>query len=380
MKKIGTLLVGVLICLLVMSSLQAVESDNGEKMRMRLNRVVRQLVQEQKILRKTRAQEKSLLDEMGILDHAVNSAEQRLESLTNDINTNQKQIPILEKRVALGHKELRQQQRRLAAHLRLMYGLGGRGLLKVAFSQENPARIRQGLLYYGRLIKNRNEEFHEFFKTIDTLNQSVEAHQNQLDTLQTLRVSLKKEQSQSKKERNGRSKLLGRIQKERGLQQRKVGELKQARDELAAFVTNLTRQLKKSVPTPQTAFKTLKGRRGKLPQPVNGYGRYKSPGLFFRTPEGSDVVTIHPGLVVYADWFRGYGLLIILNHGNRVYSLYGHNRKLLVKQGEWVGVKQSIAKTGSTGSLEGIPGLYFEIHRRGRPENPRRWLVANKRK
>lgn len=116
-------------------------------------------------------------------------------------------------------------------------------------------------------------------------------------------------------------------------------------------------------------------RMGTFMEPVNVSSTKRSSGLFFRVQENSDVVAAAKGKVVYAGWFRGYGLLTILNHGSRVYSLYGHNRDLLVAKGDSVEPGQVIAKSGKTGSADGIPGLYFEIRKGNKPENPKRWLV-----
>ncbi|WP_130470275.1 murein hydrolase activator EnvC family protein [Candidatus Magnetaquicoccus inordinatus] len=123
---------------------------------------------------------------------------------------------------------------------------------------------------------------------------------------------------------------------------------------------------------------TAERRMGTFLGPVNGSAVNRSSGLFFRVPENADVRASSRGQVVYAGWFRGYGLLTILNHGGRVYSLYGHNRDLLVAKGDVVEPGQVIAKSGKTGSVDGVPGLYFEIRKGNRPENPRRWLARDR--
>ncbi|MBF0460937.1 MAG: M23 family metallopeptidase [Magnetococcales bacterium] len=123
---------------------------------------------------------------------------------------------------------------------------------------------------------------------------------------------------------------------------------------------------------------SVERRMGTFMGPLNASAAPLSSGLFFRTPENASVMATSRGQVVYAGWFRGYGLLVILNHGGRVYSLYGHNHDLLVAKGDFVEPGQVIAKSGKTGSVDGIPGLYFEIRRGNRPENPRKWLVKNR--
>ena len=90
-------------------------------------------------------------------------------------------------------------------------------------------------------------------------------------------------------------------------------------------------------------------------------------------PLGQQIQVVHDGTVLYADWFRGYGKLIIVDHGEEFYSLYAHASDLLVQVGDAVRVGQLIARVGETGSLEG-PQLYFEVRYRGEPQDPLAWL------
>ncbi|MBF0427097.1 MAG: peptidoglycan DD-metalloendopeptidase family protein, partial [Magnetococcales bacterium] len=120
----------------------------------------------------------------------------------------------------------------------------------------------------------------------------------------------------------------------------------------------------------------IEEQRGRLIHPVPGHGRRRPPGMFFQAQPATPVRAVYRGQVVYADWFRGYGLMVILGHGHRAFSLYGHNQRLLVNQGDWVNEGDKIAESGDTGSLEGVPGLYFEIRHHGKVENPLQWLAA----
>ena len=135
---------------------------------------------------------------------------------------------------------------------------------------------------------------------------------------------------------------------------------------------------KKPPPEKKERAASIAQHKGNLLKPVRAVGHIKSPGMFFRIVKNTPVKAIHHGTVVYADWFRGYGFLVILNHGDRVYSLYGHNDQLLVSKGDRIKTRQVIAKSGNTGTLHGIAGLYFEIRRGNKPENPNRWLVHKK--
>jgi septal ring factor EnvC (AmiA/AmiB activator) len=131
-------------------------------------------------------------------------------------------------------------------------------------------------------------------------------------------------------------------------------------------------------------FAQLKGR---LPWPAqgsltSGFGRQEHPrfhtvtfnrGIEIAAPQGKDIVAVAEGTAIFADWFKGYGRLIILDHGGGYFTLYAHASDILVKAGDGVQGGQVIGKVGDTGSLEG-PQLYFELRHKGKPQDPVAWL------
>ena len=147
--------------------------------------------------------------------------------------------------------------------------------------------------------------------------------------------------------------------------------------EMAAFLALAERQKKRKEKKKNAA--TIEHYKGALREPVRASAIPKPPGLFFRVEKNAYVRAVFRGYVAFADWFRGYGFLVILRHEGHVYSLYGHNRRLLVSRGDFVMSRQVIAQSGDVGVMDGEPGLYFEIRRGREPENPRHWLVGNEK-
>jgi septal ring factor EnvC (AmiA/AmiB activator) len=125
--------------------------------------------------------------------------------------------------------------------------------------------------------------------------------------------------------------------------------------------------------------------RGKLPWPVDGrllarFGesrgddeRTKWDGVMISAAAGSQVRAVHGGRVVFADWLRGAGLLVILDHGNGYLSLYGHNQSLLKEAGDVVKAGDAISTVGNSGGGQDTPALYFAIRQQGRPSDPAQW-------
>jgi septal ring factor EnvC (AmiA/AmiB activator) len=101
-------------------------------------------------------------------------------------------------------------------------------------------------------------------------------------------------------------------------------------------------------------------------------GNQRWDGVVLGADEGSEVRAVHQGQVAYADWLRGFGLLLIIEHDEGYMTLYGHNQTLLKEPGEWVAAGDAVALSGSSGG-RASPGLYFAIRHRGRPLNPEQW-------
>lgn len=411
-----------------------------QRSRLRMNRVVKQLMDEKKAWSKTKEEEDGLLVELEEIDKKMAAVETRLAFLDKQRQRADQDLPRFAEQVRQGQVRVEEMRHQLNAHLRLMYGLGGQGMVKIAFSQEDSSRLRQGVLYYGRLIQARNARFKAFQQSVQTLNHSVAEHQSLVDKVAALSQELSAEKYEDLIRRQRREALLDSLREEQSFRERKITELRSARSSLTHFMQRLSRLLEKEegseidsfaalgpipsvdverrrpAPTPTALPKQntsvrssdtvviaspepLRRReehreqkeeeeiqetdsildvKGHLSLPVDGQGQERKPGLFFHVEEGTPVRAVHQARVVYADWFRGYGLLVILDHGHHIYSLYGHNRTLLVTPGDWVMAQQVIAQTGDTGSLEGVPGLYFEIRQQGEAENPRYWLSASR--
>ncbi|MBF0628987.1 MAG: peptidoglycan DD-metalloendopeptidase family protein [Magnetococcales bacterium] len=395
MKPGRGILLRVLACgcvLLMAHGIRAAsEIDNQEHVtlergRMQLNRTVRELVREQQALGQVKGEARSLLEELEILDRSLTDGERRQTELLARQGEALRLQPELEARIQSNRELLVKQRDRLARHLRLMYVLGDQGLARMLFSQKSMAMGRRGMLYYSRLIKARNAEFVDFRIATARLRNDMAKSQELAATLENLTANLTEEQKIRQLERAKRTDLLRRAKDEEQEHSRKVEELTQAKTHLAAFLERLSGYL--DLEPGEEADGGIKGdaggatggrimaRRGQLPNPVPGKWEKRPPGLFYRVAANTPVNAIHPGEVVYADWFRGYGLLLILKHGEQVYTLYGHNHRILVSQGDRVRAGETIAESGDTGALDGIPGLYFEMRVQGKTINPAGWLAG----
>src|SRR5690606_12055402 len=203
--------------------------------------------------------------------------------------------------------------------------------------------------YYGDFNRARVEEINRYTQTIEQIRQASASIAEQQTALQRDRAALVERQAALESERDKRSSILASLRERQRTQQQEVNQREAERAELAALIKKLDEAIT-SIPTPAGSLPFAQA-QGKLPLPVNGQ---------IRAPAGTRVHAIHGGRVVFADWLRGSGLLLILDHGNGYLSLYGHNQTLLHEVGTWVQPGDAIATVGNSGGL-GEPALYFSI-------------------
>ena len=340
----------------------------------RLKRMLGNLRQEvsglEKELRDSESQIGRLRREAGGIEQQIRDGEARLADL-------QSQAAALQ-------QALEEQQEQIARQLRAAHRAGQQDYLKVLLNQDDPARIARMMRYYGDFNRARVEEINRYTQTIEQIRQASASIAEQQTALQRDRAALVERQAALESERDKRSSILASLRERQRTQQQEVNQREAERAELAELIKKLDEAIT-SIPTPAGSLPFAQA-RGKLPLPVNGQirarfgsqrgsdARLKWDGLLIGAPEGTRVHAIHGGRVVFADWLRGSGLLLILDHGNGYLSLYGHNQTLLHEVGTWVQPGDAIATVGNSGGL-GEPALYFSIRHRGQPLDPAAWCM-----
>ena len=263
-----------------------------------------------------------------------------------------------------------------AAHL-----LGQRDALKLLLSQDDPARVSRTFTYYRYLSQARAERI-EGLETalarIDVLEKRITVHVAELDSLRDRKLEQKKALDTSRAEHRA---LLAKLNAQVRDRSQEVERLKHDEDRMARLVRELRVALDHTpaVAPPTGGHTATKGWR--LPLQGKIVARFGDPkqagdlrwrGLFLAAPEGQAVKAVSHGRVAYADWLRGFGLLLVLDHGGGLMSLYGHNQSLYKAIGDPVKAGETVAASGNTGGPV-QPGLYFEMRQHGEPRNPLEW-------
>jgi len=295
------------------------------------------------------------------------------------------QLAETEDRKAALSLQAQDQRMRLGYRLRGLYKRGALGYSRLLLKQNRLSELINAYHYAKIMTKRDQESLKSFLATLDELVH-VEAQ------LLQIQADAEKIRDDLKAKRRGMDALLARRNRRlrdiRGVaeQNRKLySELELEREELSLMIRRLT-----ETDADPLALRVPIGKyRGRLNWPCEGrlvrsFGVYEDPefrtkrrqnGIAIALPLGEPVKAVFSGRVIYADWFKNYGNLVILDHGDKIVSFYAHNERLLVAKGDIVERDATIAYSGDTGSLDG-PLLHFEIRNKTQPENPLDWLIA----
>ena len=266
-------------------------------------------------------------------------------------------------------------------HLRAAARLGQRGLLKVLLNQEDPNQIARLSQNYKYLSAAQLREISAF----EELIQKLVDNETQLN-LEVARASeaasaISQAEGELKVTRVQLAKTAASLQAAFDSSEDERLVLEQDKNTLLQLLAELRRNL---FGLPKTIdFASMTSRKGTLDLPAQGSirhrfgekrlgGRIRWDGLVINADSGSKVSAVHYGRVVFADWLRGFGLLVILRHGDGFMSLYGHNQVIFPQVGDWVVAGQTIAEVGSSGG-QTVSGSYFEIRDQGNPVDPLAW-------
>lgn len=309
-----------------------------------------------------------------------------LERVERSLAVHQARLDELERERAAQARAVASQRRELASQVRAAYLMGRQEQLKLILNQEDPARLGRVLGYYGyfnRARLARIEAIEGALTRLRAVEAQVLAEQGRLAALHQRHLE---SAAALDAERRARGELLATLSGRIESQDRELARHQADEARLTKLLDSLREALEElpAVEVERTPFAKLRGGLA-WPAPggfsVNfgqsrGVGGVRWQGVVIAAAEGGDVHAVSHGRVAFADWLRGYGLLMILDHGDGYMSLYGYNQALNKEVGDWVEPGEVIASVGRSGG-NAQAGLYFEIRHRGRPVDPTRWCRAD---
>ena len=324
----------------------------------------------------------TLIDQLRITELQIGRSTRKLRELKETLDRLRTHIAILKGNRRLQKAELEVQRKELIRQLRAAYAMGRQEQLKILLNQENTALLSRVMAYYDYFNRARTERIIITKKVLNALRNTEQEIAQESELLSQLLMQEQKEQQRLGKVNNARLLVITALDSEIQGKGDELQELKRNEQKLQSLVKELQEEqlIALSLETGgDIPFKELKGAlkwptSGRL---INSYGTIKTVGIkwdgvMISAPEGQEVRSVHHGRVAFADWLRGFGLLLIIDHGDGYMTLYGHNQSLFKEIGEWVEPGETVALVGRSGG-RGSAGVYFGIRYNGRPVNPQVW-------
>jgi len=381
-------LIILFLALLPVISAQAEQSGSQVEIEARLKALEKEISNYKETLDSTQGQKSEIEATLERNEQGINKLINEIDGIEKELETTNDKVSWLTER----QKELltvkREQQYYIEQQVRAAYEIGSQEYLKVLLNQEDPNEIARMLTYYDYFNQARSRQIESYNLTLLDLDRVTQELAEETVVLESQRRALGAQQkslaSVQKEKQMTLKALISQISTTGSallkLEQNR-GRLEQLLDKLEESLANLD--------APRSA-QPFAGMQGKLQLPVEGrishrfgnqrnQGKLRWHGIFIDAAEGESVYAVHYGRVVFSDWLRGFGLLMIISHGEGYMSLYGHNQALFRETGDWVSAGEVIAAVGDSGGQDKT-GLYFEIRIDGKPNNPQNWCVAREQR
>ncbi len=357
--------------------------ERGPELRKQLTGVEQALGRLETAMQTTRAQ-------YGKLHGELAQTEKRIGDLANDLETLEKQLAVRQRGLQelqlsekLQQEKLQHQRAELAGQVRTVYMIGRQDYLKILLNQEKPDVVGRVISYYdyfNRAYSRQIAATRDTLERLQTLETNIRQEQQEITALQQQLGDQKIRLESSLDERQG---ILRDLSKEWENQQIQITMLEEDKSHLQSLLRTVDEAFAQ-VASPPLLSEPFPKRRGKLGYPVTGailnsygasrgLGSLRWQGVLIGAKPGDPVQAIADGRVVFADWLRNYGQLLIVEHDQHYMTLYGQNRRLHKKTGDWVRMGEVIASVGDSGG-QPQAALYFEIRHNGDPLNPMEWL------
>ena len=337
-------------------------------------------------LNKQKDQHSRLRRKLKNSEKKIGKVNRQLKTITQKLRRQQKQLSKLSTQKKNLKLSLNRQRNALAGQIRTSYAIGRQEYLKLLLNQQEPALMGRTLILYDYLNRARTEKITEIASKVTELKLVEEKINLQTVKLNSTRQKRLKQKQALEINRQKRSVVIDALNKKISTRKQKLAQAKTDVKQLEDLMQGLRRALA-DVPSDAGVRKSFRSQKGRFQMPVRGrissrYGSRRGStglrwqGVVIRAKQGASVSSISHGRVAFADWLRGFGLLVIVDHGQGYMSLYGHNDSLYVETGDWIEAGEEIASVGRSGGRK-RSALYFEIRHNGKPTNPLRWVKRN---
>jgi len=375
----------ILLCplLLLAAPGYAGASVDGDGQRARLAQLQERIQHILNELQSSQARQQALQQELQKMERRIAESARSLHLLGQRLDRQKQQLAELEAQRRLQRQQLSRQRRLLADQLLAAYAMGRQQRLKILLNQQEPGMVSRILVYYDYLNQARMALVEQAGEMLERLQQTEAAIRDEQQRSLELQARERQEKQLLESARELRLQLVAALDQEIRSKSEALKRTQQDAQRLQQLIERLReRRLPPELALEDGARKRFRALKGKYDWPVKGRliarfgtrkaGNLKWDGVMISAPEGRTVRAIQGGRVAFADWLRGFGLLLIIDHGDGYMTLYGNNQSLFRETGEWVEAGEPVALVGSSGGHSNS-GLYFGIRHNGRAVNPIKW-------
>lgn len=371
-----TMLLRLTLILMVSLCLPAWADDQA-----RLNEVKAEIKKLQNWLSAAREEQDELQQKLRKSDQDIAALLKEIEQTRARLREEQTRLKKLQTEQAQVRQLRNRHQTLLRQQLREAHQLGNEAALRFWLTQDDPTQNQRMTRYFGYFNRARLKNLTNTITELQRLDNLEVLIAEQQRTLQKTDARLSRENDTLASRRRDQQVLLAKLDRQVTSESQRLKQREADRKRLESLLTEVETLVSNSPrQNDEVPFKQM---RGKLPRPLAGpvlaaFGNRNGPnarweGWKIGAREGANITAVHHGRVVFSEWLRGFGLLLILDHGDGYLSLYAHNETLLRDVGSWVNGGELIATAGKSGGQQRV-ALYFEIRHKGRPQDPAAWL------
>lgn len=351
-----------------------------------LSEIQKKLKEKKQLIQRTIEQERSILSELENINKGIKQKQDELKNYEARIAQTLTKIKSTEDEIVEINARLGQKKQVLRERLRIIYKEQYSGKALILISAVDYQDLIKRSRNMSLLSYQDRRAMDSYTAELENANSKKAELEDMQKSLESSRNSVREKQIEMQSELSKKDTLLASVRSKRSSYEKMIKELEQASEKLREMIEALEKE-KPSAAPPGKGFARLKGR---LSWPVEGdivipFGKYRDPqynipvfknGIEIKPRNGAEPAAVENGNVVFADWFKGYGQLLIINHGDGYHSLYGHLSEIFHNSGDIIKKGDIVGKIGESGILN-VPTLYFEIRHKGKPVDPAQWLKRN---
>ncbi|MDH3386294.1 MAG: peptidoglycan DD-metalloendopeptidase family protein [Gammaproteobacteria bacterium] len=328
------------------------------------------------------------IKQLKAIERKIGSVSEKIRAIGAQISGRKTELAALRATRLKHQQQLSRENDYLAEQVYAAFTLGRQEKVKLLFSQQDPYKLQRNLVYYRYFSDARVELINGVQRNIDKIIETEQLIQQAQQGLEQSQQALQLQKRQLGMDLGKRKAIVASLDQQLKQQGGNLSRLQDEAEQLQNLIDSI-QEIFVDAPEDEVSRQAFAELKGKLAWPVEGkikklFGRNKPmsdlrwQGVMIEAPNGQYVRAVSHGRVAFADWLRGLGNLIIIDHGNSYLSLYGHNESLFKSAGEWVEAGEVISSIGDSGGQK-QPGLYFEIRKKGKPQNPTGWCKAGNR-